>query len=411
MYLQGGPGFPSPRPTAPPSGWMKSALNKGYRLLLLDQRGTGRSTAMTIQRLKQLADEGGVEKQAHYLRHMRSDAIAHDIEAIRKELCGPMNKISLLGQSFGGFCMLSYLSQYPFGAETCLFTCGLAPVTKSIREVYIATYRRMLVRSRRFYARYPEDISRIRAVVAHLYSREQAGDPVVLLDGGRLTVRRFQQLGLLLGSGAGMEAMHWLMEDPFHSAPGTSGLEELSESFLASVMQHQSGFESSPIYWLMHESIYMNGAGTASEWTAETVIKEAEFADAFDAVKALQNDDQPINFTGEMVFSWMSEDYARLAPLKDVANILANERWERPLYDLSSLINVARDVSCAALVSYDDVFVEREFSEATADLLGGSDLCRMWVTNEFQHSGVRDDPCRVFDTLYKMAKNELSIPS
>ena len=44
LYLQGGPGFPSKRPSCPPSGWMKAALAKSYRVLLLDQRGTGRST-------------------------------------------------------------------------------------------------------------------------------------------------------------------------------------------------------------------------------------------------------------------------------------------------------------------------------------------------------------------------------
>ena len=43
VFLQGGPGFEASRPTSPPSGWMKRALEQ-YRVLLLDQRGTGRST-------------------------------------------------------------------------------------------------------------------------------------------------------------------------------------------------------------------------------------------------------------------------------------------------------------------------------------------------------------------------------
>ena len=51
LYLQGGPGFPSARPTLPPGGWTKAALAKGYRVLLLDQRGTGRSTPVTRQSL------------------------------------------------------------------------------------------------------------------------------------------------------------------------------------------------------------------------------------------------------------------------------------------------------------------------------------------------------------------------
>ena len=48
VFLQGGPGNEATRPTAPPSGWMKRAL-QDYRVLLLDQRGTGRSTPVGRQ--------------------------------------------------------------------------------------------------------------------------------------------------------------------------------------------------------------------------------------------------------------------------------------------------------------------------------------------------------------------------
>jgi len=43
LFLQGGPGFEATRPTAPPSGWQKRAI-ADYRVLLIDQRSTGRST-------------------------------------------------------------------------------------------------------------------------------------------------------------------------------------------------------------------------------------------------------------------------------------------------------------------------------------------------------------------------------
>src|SRR5262249_33650947 len=43
LWLSGGPGMEGVRPTSPPSGWMKRAV-QDYRVLLLDQRGTGRST-------------------------------------------------------------------------------------------------------------------------------------------------------------------------------------------------------------------------------------------------------------------------------------------------------------------------------------------------------------------------------
>eukprot|EP00911_Craspedida_sp_UC1_P002736 UC1_evm1s2008 len=77
MYLQGGPGYPSPNPTSP-SGWQKRAL-KDFRILLLDQRGTGRSGQVTVQTLKGL----GPEEVAARLRLMRADSIVYDAE-VRK---------------------------------------------------------------------------------------------------------------------------------------------------------------------------------------------------------------------------------------------------------------------------------------------------------------------------------------
>ncbi len=45
VFLQGGPGHEAPRPTRNPAApaWLDRAL-EDYRVLMLDQRGTGRST-------------------------------------------------------------------------------------------------------------------------------------------------------------------------------------------------------------------------------------------------------------------------------------------------------------------------------------------------------------------------------
>eukprot|EP00951_Prasinocladus_malaysianus_P008793 scaffold63934_cov49-Prasinocladus_malaysianus.AAC.1 len=45
LYLQGGPGFEAARPTEA-SGWIKAATNH-FRVILLDQRGTGRSAPIS----------------------------------------------------------------------------------------------------------------------------------------------------------------------------------------------------------------------------------------------------------------------------------------------------------------------------------------------------------------------------
>src|SRR5687768_14045760 len=70
VFFQGGPGGKSPRPDGP-GGWIKRATEE-YRVLLLDQRGTGRSTPANRQTLLR---RGGPEAQAAYLRHFRADAI------------------------------------------------------------------------------------------------------------------------------------------------------------------------------------------------------------------------------------------------------------------------------------------------------------------------------------------------
>ena len=80
VFLQGGPGFEATRPTGPPSGWLKRALAE-YRVLLLDQRGTGRSTPVGERIPGETAED-----QAAYLAHFRADAIVGDCELIRPQL-------------------------------------------------------------------------------------------------------------------------------------------------------------------------------------------------------------------------------------------------------------------------------------------------------------------------------------
>jgi pimeloyl-ACP methyl ester carboxylesterase len=111
VFLQGGPGFEATRPTSPPSGWLARAL-ADFRVLL-DQRGTGRSTpGGSVIPGATRAD------QAEYLTHFRADAIVRDLELIRAEL--GVERWSLLGQSLGGFTSLTDLSLAPEGLREVL---------------------------------------------------------------------------------------------------------------------------------------------------------------------------------------------------------------------------------------------------------------------------------------------------
>ena len=134
-------------------------------MLMLDQRGTGRSTPIgTLPGLT-----GG--EQAEYLAHFRADAIVRDAELIRREL--GVERWSVLGQSFGGLCVMTYLSIAPEGLREAFVTGGLAPLGPRIDDVYRATYARTLERSRRYYERYPDDRERVRALRERLEARRR----------------------------------------------------------------------------------------------------------------------------------------------------------------------------------------------------------------------------------------------
>ncbi|HEX8006928.1 MAG TPA: alpha/beta fold hydrolase, partial [Trebonia sp.] len=119
LFLQGGPGFGAQRPVGR-QAWLNRAL-RDYRVLLLDQRGTGRSSRISA---RSLARRGLARDQADYLALFRADSIVLDAELIRRELAGD-EPWSVLGQSFGGFCAVTYLSFAPHGMREALITGGL----------------------------------------------------------------------------------------------------------------------------------------------------------------------------------------------------------------------------------------------------------------------------------------------
>lgn len=375
IFFQGGPGFPSPRPFGA-DGWIGRAVQE-YRVLLLDQRGTGLSSPVTFQSLARL---GSASEQVLYLKHFRADAIVRDAETIRLELLGKNQPWSALGQSYGGFCLTHYLSSAPHGLKEVFITGGLPPAGVPVDDVYRATYRRVLEKNKRYYSRYPDDQAVAGKIVSWLSKHK-----VQLPGGGYLTPRRFQELGHSFGFSDGFEAVHYLLETAFIETAAGS---ELNYAFLRAV-ENALSFETNPIYALLHEACYMEMA--ASNWSAYRIRSEfPEFELA---------PDKTVFFTGEMIYPWMFDDYEYLSPLKDVAHLLADySGWPR-LYDLDRLASCS--VPVAAAVFYDDMYVETAYSEQTAKSMGN---VRLWITNEYEHNAIRSDGARVLDKLITMLK-------
>jgi pimeloyl-ACP methyl ester carboxylesterase len=359
VFLQGGPGSEAPRPTRHPSapGWLDRALTE-FRVLMLDQRGTGRSSPIGT-----LPGLPGRE-QADRLAHFRADAIVRDAEHIRREL--GVERWSVLGQSFGGLCAMTYLSIAPEGLREAFVTGGLAAIGRPIDDVYRATYARTLERCRRYYERYPGDRERVRALREHL-----DGHDVRLPSGDRLTGRRLRLLGNLLGMSTGAEDLHYMLELPVDSPAFGHDVDAAL------------GFARNPLYAVLQEACWADGGTT--RWAAERLLPAA------------YADDVTL-FTGEHVYRWMFEELAALAPLREAADLLAAREWPR-LYDADRL--AANEVPVAAAIYAEDMYVERAFSEETAGRIRG---LRPWLTNEYEHNALRADGARVLGHLIDLAR-------
>ncbi len=357
LFLQGGPGLEATRPTSPPTGWMKRAL-LDYRVLLLDQRGTGRSTPVGS-----IIPGDTPEAQASYLTHFRADSIVRDAENIRREL--GLERWSVLGQSFGGFTSMTYLSIAPEGLNEAFLTGGLSPIGRPVDDVYSATYRRVIAANHRYFKRYPDDRLRVREILRRLEDED-----VRLPSGERLTGRRFRQQGLWLGDSAGFELLHHVIELPFASS-----------AFLHDV---GSGvrFSRNPMYATLHESSYADGVAT--RWSAHRLLPDAFEEEGY--------------FTAEHVFPWMWEDYASLRPQRAAAELLAEHEWPT-LYDAEQLRH--NEVPVAATIYVNDLYVERDFAEETATTIRG---LRILQTDEFEHNGLRADGERVLSRLIDLVR-------
>ncbi|KAF7721961.1 hypothetical protein EC973_003899 [Apophysomyces ossiformis] len=392
LYLQGGPGFEVALPSDANSGWIKAAFDHGYQVLLLDQRGTGLSSQISAESLDAL-QLSTTDQKLNYVKHFRADSIVRDCETIRHQLtkdrpAGYEKRISLLGQSFGGFCIGTYLSLFPQSVKEALITGGVPPLVDSPDEVYRLLYPRILKRNKLYYEKFPHDVARVRRI--HAYVSE---NKPILPNGGLLTARRFLQLGIQFGFSGGYDKVHELI---LQAANDLDRMERLSYRTLNNLQQLQS-WDSNVIYAVLHEAIYCQGQ--ASNWSAERILK-SEFAEDFEWRIDHLKPDQPVHFTGETIYPFMFEDYAELRPLTELAHRLASHSWGQ-LYNKDVLKSTT--VPVAGVSYFDDMYVDRELSEKTAEVIQGF---KQWITNEYAHNGLRADGERIVNYLFKLARGE-----
>lgn len=424
------------------SGWMSSAF-KHYKLFMLDQRGTGLSTPVDSVTLSNLSPDD----QKFILENMRADNIVRDAELIRLSMEELQNaKWTTLGQSFGGFCTTTYINMFPSSLAGCIFTCGLPPVGKTAVEVYHHTAKRMLERNRRFYEAYPQDKNLIRLIVEKLHHQ-----PTTLPSGSTLSAQMFLKYGLELGFTGTFDNLHKALQEAFavpyesilrrkhqqrsESQSVTEGREEQEPE---GKIENRSGYEialkcttwkslppfskyflrimeatlvhsaSAPLYSLIHEAIYCDGEkNSPSDWAASKVISELK---EFDYELQLEIENAQINFFGEMIFPWDFDAHEPLRTLGVVAQNLAKKKdWPSLYGNLDELILKSSNIPIAALISYDDIYVDMTLSIETKNKYFPH--AKIWITNEYNHSALRDDGANVLKKLIDMLLGTGKIPA
>ncbi|MEA5054859.1 MAG: alpha/beta fold hydrolase [Propionicimonas sp.] len=363
VFLQGGPGSEAPRPSLIPLNppWLERAL-ADFQVVMLDQRGTGRSTPISSRvvrtdaglRAEVVAPLAGLDvpAQAEYLTHLRADEIVNDAELVRQALGA--ETWTVLGQSFGGFTTLHYLSVHPESLAGALVTGGLSAVQHPIDDIYATTWQIMIAKSEDYYRRFPSDRDRVRELAAL-----SAQGWLSLPNGDVVSPDRFRTVGHRLGMQGGAEQLHYLF-----------GLDHTSSGFSHDLAAALPFAGRNPIYAVLHESSYADGVAT--RWSADRTMP--------DRVR-----DDVTLLGGEHLHSSLFAEDTELAAFAEAADLLAEHEWNQ-LYFPGKLGQA--DVPVAAAVYHGDAYVPLDYSLETAALLPD---CRTWVTSQYEHNGLRMD--------------------
>jgi hypothetical protein len=317
--------------------------------------------------------------QAKYLKLYRADSIVRDCEAIRQALTADYpedkKKWSVMGQSFGGFCIVTYLSFYPQGLREAFLFGGLQALVKSPDEVYRRLYKKLIQRNEAYYAKFPADVARVRQILHYL---SRFGDGTIKLPSeGNLTRRRFQQLGINLGFHGGLDAVHDLV---LRAAYDIENFGHLTRGSLSSIDRALS-FDENLLYSILHEPIYCSGE--APNWSAQRIL-DTEFPQFSPDRSDPSDKDTPIFLTGEMIYPWMFTDYSELRKVSEVAELIAQDSDWPDLFDEAQLAK--NEVPVFAAVYTEDMYVDYELSMQTAGKIRG---CKTFTTNVMFHDAIR----------------------
>lgn len=342
VYFQGGPGKPGPRTVM---GWIPEAL-KRYRVFLIDERGTGRSTK--IDRTTPERITPGM------LSHLRPPDVAADAEAVREHL--GLEQWDLLGNSFGAACAGSYLTYFPSGVRRA-HLAGTVPEPEMDVDLFNRlTFELLKQRQQQLFDAVGWLPARIEEVADHVDNHDER-----MPTGERLSSTRMRMAGVLLGEEGDFAALANLFESPFTTYRGEK---RLRGDFLAQLGAIIS-LETMPLWAVVHETV-MARPGQAVNWSAERIYRE-EFAD--------------LTLLGNHFFRTHFEEDPALRPFYaavDAVHHMDDLAAQAP--DTST-----NEVPTAAILFRNDVFIPYALTSQSAARMPN---LKLWSHDEWLHDGI-----------------------
>ena len=353
----------------------------------------GLSTPVTARTVREAAGDDAAA-QAEYLKCFRADSAVRDLEAVRACLTEgwpqERRKWSLMGQSYGGFVSVCYLSWFPEGLREVFTMGGLPPLGLQIRgqgpdEVYRRLVKKMKERNRVYYGKFPEDVEAVRRVIGFLQKEGGVGLP----GGGRLTAERFMGLGIAFGAHGGLDNVH---DAVLRCVIELEVFGYLTRPTLGRV-ESLGAFDDAVLYAVLHEACY--SSGVATRWSAERMMGQEGELD-------VKRSDGPVFFAGEFVLKHNFESYTELKELVPAAEILAQtEDWPE-LYDVEQLKQ--NEVPVYSSTYVDDLYVDFGFAQETARLIKG---CKTFVTNAMYHNAPTAKGEELMRALFALKEDSL----
>ena len=155
-------------------------------------------------------------------------------------------------------------------------------------------------------------------------------------------------------------------------------------------------FDDKVIYAILREAIYCSGE--ASKWAAERVgrsLKEFDWISG--SPSSFHSKDQPLYFSGGMIYPFMFDTYPELKKLREVAQIIAHFSDWPELYDEEQLAR--NEVPIYVATFLDDAYIDFGLVQETLEKVGNH---RQFVTNTLYHDAIRSKTVDVMKELFAL---------